>query len=261
MLQMNLAEYLKIGIEAAENASDYIKTQTKEIIKIDFKGVSDLVTNADIKSEEIIVDKIKKNFPSHKFLTEESGFIFDNSDFCWVIDPIDGTTNFVHGYPFYSVSISLFYEEEPVLGIVKHISSGEIYYATKQNGAFCNNKKIFVSKTKYLSKSLLATGFGYKHEEIWEKNMILHKKLTHLTQGVRRAGSAALDLCHVARGWLDGYWELDLNPWDIGAGIIIVEEAGGLATKVNGEKITLNDKEILSSNGLIHEKIRENLIN
>ena len=110
MLQMNLAQYLKIGIEAAENASDFIKTQTKEIIKIDFKGVSDLVTNADIKSEEIIVDKIKKNFPSHKFLTEESGFIFDNSDFCWVIDPIDGTTNFVHGYPFYSVSISLFYE-------------------------------------------------------------------------------------------------------------------------------------------------------
>ena len=155
----------------------------------------------------------------------------------------------------------MFYEELPVLGIVKHISTDEIYYATKSNGAFCNNKKIFVSKINNLSKSLLATGFGYKHEEIWEKNMVLHRKLTHLTQGVRRAGSAALDLCHVARGWLDGYWELDLNAWDIGAGIIIIQEAGGLATKVNGDEITLDDREILSSNGIIHTQIQKNLIN
>ena len=111
---MKLSQYLKIGIEAAENASDFIKTQTKEILSIDFKGISDLVTNADIKSEQIIVDKIAKAFPSHRFLTEESGLIYDNSDFCWVIDPIDGTTNFVHGYPFYSISISLFYQGLPI---------------------------------------------------------------------------------------------------------------------------------------------------
>ena len=258
---MNLSQYLKVGVEAAENASDFIKTQTKEVLSINFKGISDLVTNADIKSEQIIVDEITKAFPDHRFLTEESGLISDNSDFCWVIDPIDGTTNFVHGYPFYSISISLFYQGLPILGIVKHISTDEIYYATKSNGAFCNNKKIFVSKINNLSKSLLATGFGYKHEEIWEKNMVLHRKLTHLTQGVRRAGSAALDLCHVARGWLDGYWELDLNAWDIGAGIIIIQEAGGLATKVNGDEITLDDREILSSNGIIHTQIQKNLIN
>ena len=256
---MNLTEHLKIGIEASNKASDFIKKQTKEIIKISFKGVSDLVTNADIKSEEIILDTISKKFPNHSFLTEESGIKKNNSEFCWVIDPIDGTTNFVHGYPFYSISIALFLNEYPVLGIVNHISTNETYFALKKKGAFCNNNKIFVSKINSLSKSLLATGFGYKHGNIWEKNMKLYKKLTHLTQGVRRAGSASLDLCHVARGWLDGYWELDLNPWDIGAGIIIIQEAGGLVTTINGEKITLKDNEVLSSNGLIHNEIQNKI--
>ena len=224
-------------------------------IKVDYKGKTDLITNIDLESERSIINKIVKSYPSHNILSEEHGLINNKSDYLWVIDPLDGTTNFVHGYPSFGVSIGLLYKNTPELGVVLELPSKNLYSALKGNGAYNNGKRISVSKISNLTNSLHVTGFGYDHGEKWSINMKLFEHFTDITQGVRRSGAASIDLCHLACGTVDGFWELDLHPWDTAAGIVIVKEAGGRITKMNGGKYSIHEDQILASNGLIHSKM------
>lgn len=252
-------KFLEVALEATQKATYLISSEIQKELKVEFKGSTDLVTNADLKAEEIIMETISSYFPEHRILAEESGEIVSDSEYIWVIDPIDGTTNLVHGYPFYSVSIAACKGEKPIASVVNHIHLNDIYSAIEGGGAFCNGKPIAVSKTKKLTKSLLATGFPYEHDDIWAHNIDLFKIFTDLTQGVRRAGSASLDLCHVARGWLDGFWEFALNSWDMAAGSLIVQEAGGIISDTRGSRFSVFGKEILTSNGLIHDQMLHHL--
>ena len=221
----------------------------------EFKGKTDLVTETDKKSESIIIEEIQKHFTDHNIIAEESGIINNKSEYKWIIDPLDGTTNFVHGYPSFGISIGIVHNDEIICGIVKELPANNTYSAIRGKGAFCNGKQINVSNVKSLSESLLVTGFGYEHGNKWSANMELFKQLTDKTQGVRRLGAAAIDLCHVATGKVEGYWEFDIKPWDISAGILIVQEAGGLVTKMDGTDYSIDRPQLLATNGLIHDEM------
>ncbi len=255
MIEAN--QLLDVALEAAEQAASHILMESKKILKVDFKGATDLVTQVDVAAEKIIIETVQSHFPDHQFLAEEAGEKITKSDYLWIIDPIDGTTNFVHGYPFYAVSIAVCENNKQVAGVVNHVLLGDVYTAKLGYGAFLNGKKISVSNTDKLQHALLASGFPYKHDETWARNMDNFKIFTDFTQGVRRAGSAALDLCHVARGWLDGFWELALNPWDVAAGTLIVSEAGGEVTLTTGSSFDLFSGEVVASNGHLHKKMVE----
>ena len=205
----------------------------------DFKGRADLVTDTDRQCEEIIISYINRAFPDHSILAEESGSFNTNSEYQWVIDPLDGTTNFVHGYPAFSVSIGVLIQGIPTIGIVAEMPNIKLYTAIKGQGAFMEGKPISVSRTKRLIDSLLVTGFGYEHGESWHRNMALFKSFTDKTQGVRRLGAASVDICHLASGKVDGYWEYDLSPWDSAAGIVIAEEAGASITRIDGKPYSI----------------------
>ena len=178
MTKTEQEELLNIALEAADKAASFISEQAKMTLKVDFKGTTNLVTNADVTSEQIIMETICARFPDHQILTEESGDIATGSDYLWVIDPIDGTTNFVHGYPFYAISIAVCEREKPIVGVINHVHFGDVYSATAGGGAFCNGEPISVSTTDSLTRGLLATGFSYEHDEIWSRNMDLFKNLS-----------------------------------------------------------------------------------
>ncbi len=221
----------------------------------EYKGKTNLVTKTDRQSEDIIINTIQKVFPEHGILAEESNRINAESEYQWIIDPLDGTTNFVHGYPSFGISIGVLHNDEPILGIIKELPVNKTYSAIKGQGAFCDSKQIYVSDIDSLSESLLVTGFGYEHGEKWSANMQLFKQFTDITHGVRRLGAAAVDLCHVASGKIDGYWEFDLQPWDTAAGILIVKESGGKVTRMDGSKYSIHNPQILATNGKIHNEI------
>lgn len=248
---------LEVACEAADKAASVVSGEVQKVLEVDFKGATDLVTQADVAAEEIIIETISSYFPEHQFLTEEAGKKSTDSDFLWIIDPIDGTTNFVHGYPFYAVSIAVCEKEETLAGVVNHVPFGDVYTATRGGGAQCNGKRISVSNTRTLNHALLATGFAYEHDEIWARNMDYFRTFTDITQGVRRAGAASLDFCHVARGWLDGFWEFGLNPWDMAAGALIVREAGGRISRPDSSTFSIYGRDILASNGEIHQEMVE----
>lgn len=233
--------------------------ESTDNIQVDYKGSLNLVTNVDREAEKLIIDRIKNHYPEHTILAEESGLSNKSQDYLWLIDPIDGTTNFVHGYPSFGVSIGLVIKGAPTLGVVLELPSKNLFSAYKGNGAFKNNSRIYVSKTPSLTKSLLTTGFPYDHGEKWAANMELFKYFTDKTQGVRRLGAASIDLCHVACGSIDGFWEFDLKPWDTAAGITIVSEAGGKVTRMDGELFNIYDDQILASNGIIHQDLTSNI--
>ncbi len=212
------------------------------------------MTKTDKQSEIFICNKLREVFPDHGILAEESGPSLPEAEYQWIIDPLDGTTNFVHNYPSFSVSIGVMKNKEPVVACVVELPVRNIYTAIKGQGAFCNNEKISVSSVNDLEKSLYVTGFGYEHGERWEQNMILFKRFTDIGQGVRRLGAASVDLCHIASGKVDLFWEFDLHPWDTAAGILIVTEAGGTISKIDGNPFMIYDKQIIASNGLIHNK-------
>jgi myo-inositol-1(or 4)-monophosphatase len=219
------------------------------------KGAIDLVTEWDFKSQEIMISKLQSYFPDFDFLVEESGIERRDSPYCWVLDPLDGTTNFVHGFPFYCVSLALIFKDIPLLGIVYNPEVEETYWALKGKGAFFNNRPIRVSSLPKVSQSLLATGFPYNIRKT-HKTILKHfEKVILRAQGVRRPGSAALDLCLVARGIFSGFWEQFLKPWDIAAGVIIVEEAGGRISDFSGRPFHIYKKQILATNGLIHKEM------
>ena len=228
-------------------------------IQVDYKGSLNLVTNVDRAAEKLIIENILTNFPNHSILAEESGFKNKTHDYLWTIDPIDGTTNFVHGYPSFGVSIGLLIKGVPTLGVVLELPSKNLYSAYKDNGSFKNGTKINVSKNSILDECLLTTGFPYDHGKKWQASMKLFEFFTDKTQGVRRLGAACIDLCHLACGVIDGFWEFDLKPWDTAAGIVIVTEASGVISKIDGNKYNIHEDQILASNGIIHEDLLSNI--
>jgi len=246
--------FLETAIFAAKSAASVINSSYNTSVKT-YKALTDLVTQTDIDSEKKIIELISSKFPDHSFLAEESGKKLNSSNFTWIIDPLDGTTNFVHGYPCYGVSLALMHENETIVGVVVELPMNNIYFATNTSSAYCNDDIIQVSKNTNLINSLLVTGFGYDHGDKWNLNMELFKKFTDLTQGVRRSGAAAIDLCHTASGKVDGYWEFDVKPWDLAAGALIATRAGAKLTNLKGKKFSIFENEVLVSNGLIHSEM------
>ncbi len=248
--------------EAAIAAGEVLKTHWGRLENIQIKSVEgDLVTEADKNSESAIITILRRHFPQHEILSEESGMHrAKNQEYLWVIDPLDGTTNYTHQFPMVSVSIALYIKGLPAIGIVYNPITGEYFEAEKGKGATLNDKPIHVSQVSKLEKSLLATGFAYNRRERPDNNYAEFCHLTNSCQGVRRAGSAALDLAYVACGRLDGHWEIGLKPWDVAAGALLIEEAGGKVTLLNSEPLDIYSGVILGTNGLIHSQVQSELM-
>jgi len=250
------AALLAVAVNAAQKAGEVLLDHARRGFTIDYKNVVNLVTNADRGSEECIIAAIRASLPNHRILAEERGRDGDSdSPFLWVIDPLDGTTNFAHGFPFYSVSIGLEYEGQGLLGVVLDPVRQELFTAQAGGGAYLNGTPIRVSDVQQLEKALLVTGFAYDIRETANNNLDHFSRISLRAQGVRRTGSAALDLCYVAAGRLDGYWEVKLSPWDMAAGAVILREAGGLVSGFTADRFSLYDKELVATNGLIHQEL------
>jgi myo-inositol-1(or 4)-monophosphatase len=220
----------------------------------------DLVTAADKASEAVILEILHRHFPHHSILAEESGKIGNqDNEFLWAIDPLDGTTNYAHQYPFFAVSIGLLINGVSQVGVIYDPLHDELFRAAAGLGATRNRRPIQVSETSELYKSLLVTGFAYDRRETSDNNYAEFCHLTHLTQGVRRSGAASIDLAHVACGRVDGYWERGLAPWDMAAGIIILQEAGGKVTAYDGTELHIDSGRILATNGYIHDILSREL--
>jgi myo-inositol-1(or 4)-monophosphatase len=251
----NLHRYREFIEATAREAGALLREKIDEQHTIRYKGEINLVTEVDHLSEALIVERIRGAFPDHGILAEESPEVVNGSDFRWIIDPLDGTTNYSHGYPAFCVSIALEAQGEIRLGAVYNPMLDELFTAEKGAGAFLNGRRLRVSQTAELSRSLLATGFPYDIREDRNNNINYFVSMILNTQAVRRAGSAALELAYLAAGRFDGFWELKLMPWDIAAGWLLIEEAGGTVTDLNGAPFDLHSRHILASNGLIHDEM------
>jgi myo-inositol-1(or 4)-monophosphatase len=250
---MTLEEELSVARQVALEAGALLKSFLGRVLRIDYKGETDLVTEADLQSENLILQSLSRHFPGDSFLTEETGQHGAPSKRVWLIDPLDGTVNFAHELPFFAVSIALQAQGETTLGVVYNPCTQEIFEAAKGSGAFLNRNPITVSDTSKLVDSLLATGFPYTMHQDPGEVMRRFSNLVVRGQAVRRIGSAAMDLCYVAAGRFAGFWEQDLKPWDTAAGALVVEEAGGKVTDFDGNPFTPYLKTVVASNSLIHE--------
>jgi len=248
-------ENLVASMEAiAREAGHLLMEFFRQRVKIEYKGDADLVTVADRNSEALILERIRQQFPSHDVMGEEGARVDSGSDYKWYVDPLDGTTNFAHGFPVFCVSLAVDCRGERVAGVIYDPTRDEMFSAELGAGAQLNHSKIHASATSRLAECLVATGFP-SHKRHKNPNIYFYHQLTLRTHGVRRAGSAALDLCNVASGRFDGFWEFNLNPWDTAAGVLIVEEAGGRVTDFSGGTFQLASRETLASNGLVHEAL------
>ncbi|NIO04538.1 MAG: inositol monophosphatase [Proteobacteria bacterium] len=254
--KLNHRELKSIGdfvVALAREAGEIQRRHLGQSKPIAYKGPVDLVTEVDHLCEDAIIGRILDRFPRHHVLAEEGEHKPQGeSSFRWYVDPLDGTTNYVHGYPCFSVSIGLEVEAEMVLGVVYDPMGDELFHGIKDHGAFLNGRKINVSKIRALEQSLLATGFPYDIRESEENNIDHFAKFALASQGVRRDGSAALDLCYVAIGRFDGFWEMKLRPWDVAAGVVMVREAGGRVSDFRNAPFSIDSGEVLATNGLIH---------
>lgn len=245
---------LNFAIETAREAGQILLEKFGRKINVSKKGDINLVTEADLASEKLIIERIKSYYPKHSILAEESGeavVIGGELNWKWIIDPLDGTTNYAHGYPCFCVTIALEHEGEIVIGVTFDPTRNELFAAERGKGATLNNKPIRVSDTEKLSESLIVTGFPYNFKE--KENFAQH--LTDFllySRGVRRDGSAAIDMAYVACGRFDGFWEEGLNPWDVAAGVLLIEEAGGQVSYYDNSKFSIYNPPICASNGLIH---------
>ena len=236
-------------IHIAREAGEIIREGFGQNFSVEFKtNASNLVTEIDKKSENTIINYIHKNFPSHTILAEESGKHFYGGEYLWVIDPLDGTTNFAHGLPIFSVSIGVVRNNETVACVVYDVMNDKVYSAEKGSGAFRENTRLSVSRNSELDKSLLVTGFPYDIKENPNNAIEIFSVFLKKARAIRRLGSAAIDFCYVASGVFDAFWEVHLNPWDICAGKLLVEEAGGIVTNFRNEQIDIYSKQILASN-------------
>jgi len=251
-----MSEFLKVAVEIAREAGAVLREGFNRPKTITYKGEVDLVTESDRRSEELVVARLQKHFPDHGIVAEEGGGAASRTKYCWHVDPLDGTTNFAHGYPCFAVSIGLAEEGKPIVGVVFNPVADELFRAVRGEGAFLNESRIHVSPVEKLAQSLVATGFP-THLRKKSSNMEYYWQFTLRTHGVRRDGSAALDLCSVACGRFDAYWEFGLNSWDTAAGVLLVEEAGGAVSDLAGQPYHLGGPSLISSNGRIHRELQE----
>jgi myo-inositol-1(or 4)-monophosphatase len=254
-------EYLDFAIDLARAAGDVLKHYMAREKRIELKGRANLVTVADKESEALIIDGIRKRYPGHAILAEESG-MSGGPDFMegkWLIDPLDGTTNFAHRYPFFCVSIAFEQQGKILCGAVYDPWRDEMFSGARGLGAFMNDQPIQVSGVDTLRNGLIMTGFPYGFREKIRIAMTQFEAFLIESQAVRRGGSAALDMCYTALGRVDGFWEMDLHPWDTAAGLVIVEEAGGVVTDFSGQPFSVYEKQVLASNGKIHREMVETL--
>jgi len=248
--------YLEVAIETAREAGAILLAEYDRPASISYKGEVDIVTQADRRSEQAIVTKLRTHFPRHSIVAEEGGGSEAASPFRWHVDPLDGTTNFAHKYPCFAVSIGLEQDGEPVVGVVFNPVNGELFTAVKGEGAFLNQKRIHVSPIETLATSLLVTGFP-SVKRTQNPNIHYYWDFTLRSHGVRRDGSAALDLASVACGRFDGFWEFGLHSWDSAAGVLLVREAGGAVSQFDGRPYLLGDHELLASNGRVHAEMQQ----
>ena len=246
-----------VAIRAAIDAGRLLRENLGRHNIVEYKGEIDLVTEMDREAESIIIARLTSESPEYSILAEEREEVETNSPYQWIIDPLDGTTNYAHGYPVFCVSIALKYKDVVSFGVVYDPVHEELFVAERGKGATLNDRPIRVSETDSLSKSLLATGFPYDIRRSKENNLDHFCNFALKAQAIRRAGSAALDLCYVACGRFDGFWELKLKPWDVAAGYLIVEEAGGMVTDLKGNPFDIHSGEIVASNGRIHGEMIE----
>ena len=251
-------EFLQFSIALARMAGAIQMDYLGKLTEVHHKSnVTDMVTRADLESEELIVQSIREQYPDHDIIAEESAVLQQGSPFRWVIDPLDGTTNYVHGLPLFGVSIGLQYNENSVVGAVYNPAMDEMYTASAGAGAFLNGESIHVSNTDRLINAILVTGFPYEHDDLWHLSFDLLHDLHDRVQGMRRLGAAALDLCLIARGVLDGFYEFRLCPWDVCAGEIILREAGGMISDWDGGFLPFSGSRVLATNGAIHYQLRD----
>jgi myo-inositol-1(or 4)-monophosphatase len=246
---------LHIAVEAAKEAGRYLKYSVGKVKSIEMKQGEErnLVSEIDKTSEAKIISIIKRHYPNHAILAEESGASSPSADYKWVIDPLDGTTNFLHGVPIFCVTIAIEYKGEIVAGVVYDPNLEELFTAEKGSGAYCNGKRMRVTQTSDLMSSLLVTGFPYDIAQNPDNAVGHFVNFLMEGQGLRRLGSAALDLSYIAAGRFDGFWEVNLNPWDMAAGVLFVHEAGGKVSDFSGVPSSIYNKQVLATNGSIHD--------
>jgi len=255
---MTQTNVLNFAIQTAKGAGTILMEHFGKIASYEHKSTPiDLLTIADTQSEAFILNEIKSTFSDHHIIAEESASDVNNSDYRWVIDPLDGTTNFVHCLPIFAVSIGLQYKNETITGVVYNPAADKCFWAEKNKGAFINGEAIHTTSINTLSNSLLVTGFPYIHDDRWSKGFELFKSMYSKTQGVRRLGAASLDFCFVAMGRFEGFWEFGLQPWDVCAGGLIVQEAGGKVTDWDDSPMPFSGNRVLATNGHIHGEMLE----
>ncbi|NJN16053.1 MAG: inositol monophosphatase [Oscillochloris sp.] len=249
---------LDFAINLAYRAGAMLRAATEHERRVDSKQHHDIVTDADKASEALILEAIRTRYPDHAILAEESGAQMGQSGYTWIVDPLDGTLNYFHGFPFFSVSIGLRHNGAGVLGVVYDPLRNELFYAERERGAFVNGRRIRVSATATLDQALLTTGFPYRRFSHPDNNLREFSHLALRAREIRRAGSAALDICYAAAGRSDGHWEVALSPWDTAAATLILQEAGGAITDYNGAAWTPESDRIVATNGIVHaELLRE----
>jgi myo-inositol-1(or 4)-monophosphatase len=248
-------QHIKNVMLSAAHKAGTILLEKMGKISVSKKGRIDLVTEADQTAEAEIKQTILNHFPAHTIIAEETKTKTGDSDYSWIIDPLDGTTNYVHGLPMFAVSIAIAFREKVIAGVVFNPVTKELFCAEKNCGATLNGQQIKVSTTKTIADSLLATGFAYDLRELFDELVNRFSTCLFEARGIRRYGSAALDLCYLACGRYDGYWEQQLQPWDTAAGLIIASEAGAVITDFSGKSFNPFLKQILATNGLIHDEM------
>ncbi|HEY3415459.1 MAG TPA: inositol monophosphatase family protein [Armatimonadota bacterium] len=248
----NKQNYLDVAVEAALLAGRYQRYRFASEVAVDMKGDKNLVTEVDLDSERLIVEHLLSRFPDHMILAEECEYPRTGSSLRWIIDPVDGTTNYAHGFPWFCVSIALESAGELLVGVIYNPMHDELFTATKGGGAYLNGRRLSVSARSPLRDTLLGTGFPYDCATDPANNFTNFIAFQKAARGIRRAGAAALDLAYVAAGRLDGFWELKLKPWDVAAGVLMVREAGGTVSTFDGSAYDVSNHRIVASNGLIH---------
>ena len=261
LTSQELSSFAAIALKAALEAGAILEHYWGNVHQVHSKdGAGNLVTEADQASEKCILEILQDLCPQHAVLAEESGtHDVKGTEFLWAVDPLDGTTNYAHQLPIVSVSIGLLYRGSPVVGVVYNPIQKNLFQATLGGGAFLDGKPIYVSKVKNLSESLLVSGFPYHRRETEDNNYTEFCRLTDITQGVRRLGSAALDLAHVAAGRYEGYWESGIQAWDVVAGCLLVQEAGGRVTAYDGSRVDYFSGRLLATNGMVHDQLSDEL--
>ena len=250
---------LNIAVKAARSAGAIINRASMDLdlLKVNTKSPNDFVTEVDHAAEAIIIETLLAAYPGHGILAEESGRAHGakDSEYVWIIDPLDGTTNFIHGFPVYAVSIALSYRGQIQQAVVYDPTRNDLFYASKGRGAFLNDKRLRVSKRTRLADCLIGTGFPFRKGDNFKRYMQMFEVVMQSCAGLRRPGSAALDLCHVAAGYTDGFFETGLSPWDIAAGALLVTEAGGLIGNFTGEADFLNQREVVAGNPKVYGQL------